>query len=291
MPRRVHNALTPIVVKNAGSGRHADGGGLYLRVQGGGARSWLFRSLVGGRARDIGLGPAAGPGALSLADARMRAREMSSQVAKGELPEGKRAQAKKAAAQAQATLLAGKTFKEVAEAFVDRKEGGWRNEKHRQQWRNTLASYAYPHFGDLPVSQVETAHVLEALEAIWSEKPETASRVRGRIENVLDAAKVQGLRGGENPARWRGHLDHLLPKPEKLQRGHHAALPYADLPAFMADLVIRDALAARALEYTILTVARSGETLGATWSEVDLDGALWTRAVFDHSGSYPHELK
>lgn len=276
MPRKVHNALTPIVVKNAGPGRHADGGGLYLRVQGGGARSWLFRSLVGGKARDIGLGPAAGPGALSLADARMRAREMASQAAKGEFLEGKRAQAKKAAAQAQAAALAGKTFKEVAEAYVDRKEGGWRNEKHRQQWRNTLASYAYPHFGDLPVSQVETANVLEALEAIWSEKPETASRLRGRIENVLDAAKVQGLRSGENSARWRGHLDHLLPKPEKLQRGHHAALPYAELPAFMSDLATRDALAARALEYTILTVARSGETLGATWSEVDLDRALWT---------------
>lgn len=276
MPRRVHNALTPIVVKNAGPGRHADGGGLYLRVQGGGARSWLFRSLVGGKARDIGLGPAAGPGALSLADARMRAREMASQAAKGELPEGKRAQAKKAASQAQATLLAGKTFKEVAEAFVDRKECGWRNEKHRQQWRNTLASYAYPHFGDLPVSQVDTTHVLEALEAIWSEKPETASRVRGRIENVLDAAKVHGLRSGENPARWRGHLDHLLPKSEMLRRGHHAALPYVELPALMTDLRVREAIAARALEFTILTVARSGETLGATWSEVNLHNALWT---------------
>lgn len=276
MPRKVHNALTPIAVKNAGPGRHADGGGLYLRVQGGGARSWLFRTLLGGKARDIGLGPAAGAGALSLADARVRARELASQAAKGEVLEGKRAQTKRVALQAQAAVISGKTFKEVAEAFVDRKEGGWRNEKHRQQWRNTLATYAYPHFGDLPVSQVETAHVLEALEAIWSEKPETATRVRGRIENVLDAAKVQGLRTGENPARWRGHLDHLLPKPEKLQRGHHAALPYAELPAFMSDLKAREALAARALEYTILTAARSGETLGATWAEVDLEKALWT---------------
>lgn len=276
MPRKVHNALTPIAVKNAGPGRHADGGGLYLRVQGAGARSWLFRTLVGGKARDIGLGPAAGAGALSLADARVRARELASQAAKGELLEGKRAQAKKAAAQAQAAVLAGKTFKEVAEAFVDRKEGGWRNEKHRQQWRNTLATYAYPHFGAMPVSHIETAHVLEVLEPIWSIKPETANRVRGRIENVLDAAKVQGLRSGENPARWRGHLDHLLPKPEKLQRGHHAALPYADLPTFMSELKAREALAARALEYTILTVARSGEVLGATWTEVDLEKALWT---------------
>jgi integrase len=190
--------------------------------------------------------------------------------------EGKRIQARKVAAQAQAVALAGKTFKEVAEAFVDRKEGGWRNDKHRQQWRNTLATYVYPHFGALPVSQIETSHVLAVLEQIWNAKSETASRVRGRIENVLDAAKVQGLRTGENAARWRGHLEHLLPKPEKLARGHHPALPYADLPAFMKDLVGREALAARVLEFTILTVARSGEVLGATWCEVDLDKAEWT---------------
>lgn len=276
MPRKVHNALTPIVVKNAAPGRYADGGGLYLRVQGGGARSWLFRAIEGGKARDIGLGPAAGAGALSLADARARARELATQMTKGEPLEGKRAQAKKAAAHARAAAIAGKTFKEVAEAFVDRREGGWRNDKHRQQWRNTLAAYAYPHFGALPVSQIETSHVLTALEDIWFAKPETASRVRGRIENVLDAAKVQGLRSGENPARWRGHLDHLLPKPEKLKRGHHAALSYAELPAFMNELGARDGIAARALEYTILTVARSGEVLGATWAEIDLEKALWT---------------
>ena len=276
MPRKVHNALTPIAVKNASVGRHADGGGLYLRVQGGGARSWLFRTLEGGKARDVGLGPAAGPGSLSLADARLQARELAAQAAKGEVLEGKRVKARKMAAEAQAAALAGRTFKEVAEAFIDRREGGWRNEKHRQQWRNTLATYTYPHFGALPVSKIDTAHVLAALEAIWSTKPETASRVRGRIENVLDAAKVQGLRTGENPARWRGHLDHLLSKPQKLQRGHHAALPYDVLPAFMAELATREALAARALEYTILTVARSGEALGATWAEVDLEKALWT---------------
>lgn len=276
MPRKLHNALTPITVKHAGPGRHADGGGLYLRVQGGGARSWLFRSVIGGKARDIGLGPAAGPGALSLGDARAKAREMAAQAAKGEVVESKRMQARKAAAQVQASALASKTFKEIAEAYIDRKEGAWRNEKHRQQWRNTLATYAYPHFGAMPLSQIETSHVLAALEPIWIAKPETASRVRGRIENILDAAKVQGLRSGENPARWRGHLDHILPKPEKLARGHHAALPYSDLPAFMEDLLGRQALAARALEFTVLTAARSGETLGATWAEVDLEKALWT---------------
>jgi len=276
MPRKVHNALTPIAVKNAGPGRHADGGGLYLRVQAGGAKSWLFRTLAGGKARDIGMGPADGPKALSLAKARERARELATLAAKGEAIEGNRAKARKAAARAQAEALAGKTFKQIAEALIDRKEGGWRNAKHKHQWRNTLASYAYPHFGDVPVAQIETSHVLAALEPIWTAKPETASRVRGRIENVLDAAKVQGARSGENPARWRGHLDHILPKPEKLARGHHAALPYADLPAFMAELAGREALAARALEFVILTATRSGEVLGATWGEVDLDKGLWT---------------
>lgn len=276
MPRKVHNALTPIAVKHAGPGRHADGGGLYLRVQSGGARSWLFRSIVGGKAKDIGLGPAAGAGALSLADARVQARELTAQAVRGEAIEGKRLKARQAAAQAQAATLTEKTFKDVAEAFIDRKEGGWRNEKHRQQWRNTLASYAYPLIGALPVAQIDTSHVLAVLEPIWKAKPETASRVRGRIENVLDAAKVQGFRTGENPARWRGHLDHLLSKPEKLARGHHPALPYDELPAFMAELAAREAVAARALEFTILTAARSGETLGATWGEVDLEKAVWT---------------
>lgn len=276
MPRKVHNALTPISVKNAGPGRHADGGGLYLRVQAGGARSWLFRTVQGGKARDIGLGSAAGAGALSLMEARAQARGLAAKAASGEVVEGKRVLARKATAAAQATLAAGKTFKEVAEAFIDRKESGWRNDKHRQQWRNTLATYVYPHFGAMPVSQIETSHVLGALEPIWGAKPETASRVRGRIENVLDAAKVEGLRTGENAARWRGHLEHLLPKPGKLLRGHHIALPYAETPAFMAELRERGAIAARALEFTILTVARSGEVLGATWGEIDLGKAEWT---------------
>ncbi len=275
MPRKLHNALTPIVVRNAGPGRHADGGGLYLRVQSGGGRSWLFRFISGGKARDIGLGPAAGAGAVSLAEARLQARELGAQAARGEPVEGKQAKARMAAAQSKVAALASKTFREIAEAFIDRKEGGWRNDKHRQQWRNTLETYGYPHLGNMPVSAIETVHVLAVLEPIWLEKPETASRVRGRIENVLDAAKVQGLRSGENPARWRGHLDHLLPKPEKLYRGHHAALPYSELPALMSALRSREVITARALEFTILTVARSGEVLGATWAEVDLPNALW----------------
>lgn len=276
MPRKVHNSLTPLQIKSAKPGRYADGGGLYLRVQGSGSKSWLFRAMIAGKAKDVGLGPAVGPGALSLAQARLVAQELALKVARGESLEGPRAVAKKAAAEAQRELGARKTFQDVAEAFVDLREGGWRNDKHRQQWRNTLKTYAYPHFGNLPVAEVETSHVMAALTPIWASKPETASRVRGRIENVLDAAKVQGLRSGENPARWRGHLDHLLSKRPKHTRGNHAAMPYLALPQFMIALREREAVAALALEFTILTAARTGEVLGATWGEIDLDAAVWT---------------
>ena len=227
MPVKLHNALHSKFQTDAkyqAPGRYADGGGLYLRVQSTGAKSWLFRSIVGGKARDIGLGPVAGAKALSLAEARAEAKRLSVQVESGEVPEGKRTKARNAKARAQAAMLARKSFRDAAETYMDRKEGGWKNEKHRQQWRNTLATYAYPLLGDLPVSDIDTQHVLAVLEPIWAAIPETANRLRGRIENVLDAAKVQGLRTGENPARWRGNLAHILPAPGKLQRGHHAAL-------------------------------------------------------------------
>jgi integrase len=222
------------------------------------------------------MGPAAGPDAITLAKARVMARELAAQAAKGDTPEGKRTKARKAKAQAQAETMARKSFRDVAEAYIDRKEGGWKNEKHRQQWRNTLATYAYPAFGDLPVSEIETSHVMAVLEPIWDVIPETARRLRGRIENVLDAAKVQKLRTGENPALWRGNLAHMLSEPGKLQRGHHPALAYAELPRFIAELRACEGVAARALEFAILTAARSGEVIGATWAEVDVAGAVWT---------------
>lgn len=289
MPRKLHNALTAIKVKTAGPGRHADGGGLYLRVQGGGAKSWLYRSVIGGKAKDIGLGPAAGPNALSLADARTKARELAAQAASGVMVESKRAQARKAAALIQAERLALTTFREVAESLVDAKESGWKNAKHRQQWRNTLSTYAYPVIGDLPVSEVTTNHVLQVLEPIWTTKPETASRLRGRIENVLSAAKVRRLRTGENPAAWRGHLDQLLAAQAPSKR-HHPALAYAEAPAFMAELRDREAVAARALEYLILTAARVGEVIGATWAEVDLDAGIWTIPADRMKAEKEHEV-
>lgn len=275
MPRILHNALTPLAVKSAKPGRHADGGGLYLLVKETGAKSWLFRATIAGKVRDVGLGSAL-PGAITLAQARELAREKAREAASGAVPVSDRTKRAKDAKAALAEQSKAKTFKQVAEGYIDLKESGWRNAKHKAQWRSTLETYAYPEFGNLPVAEVTTDHVMDVLRPIWTSKPETASRLRGRIENVMDAAKVQGLRSGENPARWRGHLDFLLPKPNKLARGHHASLPYAELPAFMADLKGREALAAKALQFAILTATRSGEVLGASWAEIDLDGAIWT---------------
>lgn len=277
MPRKLNHALTPLAVKNAGPGRHADGGGLNLLVKESGARSWVFRFMLNGKSRDLGLGTAAGADKISLAQARDLASALRLTVKAGVDPLAERQrEAAEAASAAQAAQVAGITFKHVAEAHIAANEGSWRNDKHRQQWRNTLATYVYPVIGDLPVAKIGTAHVLQIVEPIWKDKPETASRVRGRIETVLDAAKARGYRDGENPARWRGHIAQILPARAKLSRGHHKAIPYADLPAFMLRLRAREAMASLALEFVILTATRTGEVLGATWAEVDLDKAIWT---------------
>ena len=277
MPRKLSNALTPLTVKNAKPGRHADGGGLHLLVKKTGARSWVYRFMLRGRARDIGLGAAAGPDAISLADARDAAAVLRLKVKAGIDPlEEREREAAEALAAAQAAKIAGITFKAVAEAYIAANESSWRNAKHRQQWRNTLATYVYPVIGDMPVADIGTAHVLKILEPIWLEKPETASRIRGRIEAVLDAAKAREYREGENPARWRGHIAQILPARPRLTRGHHKAMPYEAIPAFVEQLRTREAVSALALEFVILTAARTNEVLGAEWGEVDLDKAVWT---------------
>ena len=277
MPRKLSNALTTLAVKNAKPGRHADGGGMHLLVKESGSRSWVFRFMLRGKSRDVGLGPASGPDALSLATARDKAAALRLQVKAGVDPLAKRhREVAEALAEAQAVQISGITFRAVAEAHITANEGSWRNPKHRQQWGNTLASYVYPIIGDLPVAEVATPHVLQILEPIWKAKPETASRVRGRIETILDAAKARGYREGENPARWRGHVAQILPARTRLSRGHHRAMPYAEIPAFIGALRARDAMAALALEFTILTAARSGEVLDASWGEVDLAKAVWT---------------
>jgi integrase len=255
-------------------GMYSDGGGLYLQVTHGSddtpRKSWLFRYAVAGRERQMGLGPLAD---VPLAEARDRAsaaREMR-RVGKDPITE-------REASRAQASLVAPKmiSFDECATAYIAAHRAGWRNIKHASQWTNTIATYSSPVFGRVPVQLIDVGLVMKAIEPLWAAKPETASRVRGRIERILDWAKVRGYRDGENPARWRGHLDHLLPARGKVRRvKHHAALPYAEIPAFVTALKGRDAVAARALEFAILTAARTSEVIGAMWSEMDLDARVW----------------
>lgn len=249
-------------VKAAKAGRHGDGRGLFLYVKPSGTRSWMLRYQVQGRRRDLGLG--AYPD-VTLAMARERATEARQLIANGEDPIAKKQRAKP------------KTFKDAAHELIESKRHGWKNAKHAAQWTSTLESYVFPKIGQVQVSKIETADVISTLTPIWSDKPETANRVRQRIEAVIDYASALGVRKGDNPARWRGHLDHLLPKPKKVRAvKHHAALPHADIADFMAELSTRTGIAAQALGFTILTAARSGETRGMTWGEVDLETAMWT---------------
>jgi hypothetical protein len=237
MPRRAAG-LSAAKVRTAPPGRYGDGAGLYLLVRSDQLKFWIFRYTVRGRMRELGLGPAAGAAAISLADVRPKARALHNMVREGRDPLAERAAAKAAAtAAAQEAQVRGKTFRQVADLYVAAHEATWRNAKHRQQWGNTLASYAFPHFGELPVAGVDTAHVMAVIEAIWREKPETASRLRGRIESVLDYAKARGWRAGENPARWRGHVENMLPTRTKVKRvEHHAALPWREMGTFMESL-------------------------------------------------------
>jgi len=248
-----------------------DGGGLYLRVSPTGAKSWVFRFQLDGKRRDMGLGPFPD---ISLAEARQKATAHRKQRHEGIDP----LDAKEAQRQAQRVSIAkGRTFREVAEEFIGRNEAGWRNAKHRQQWRNTLAAYVFPALGGLSVAAIDTGLVVQVLDPIWTAKPETASRVRGRIEAVLDAATVRGFRQGPNPAQWKGNLAHVLPARTKVRKvEHHAALPFVDMPAFLAALRGREGMSARALEFVILTAGRTGEVLGARWGEINLGERLWT---------------
>lgn len=252
-------------------GLYPDGAGLYLQVTGAGAKSWIFRYKISGRARDMGLGPVS---TIGLAQARDLAAECRRQRLAGldpiEVRKGERAKQKLEAAKAT-------TFDQARDAYIAAHTTAWRNAKHRAQWTSTLTTYASPVVGGVSVQDVDTALVMKILEPIWNTKTETASRVRGRIESILDWAKARGLRTGENPARWRGHLQNLLPRRGKVQRvRHHPALPYAEMPAFTALLRTREGVTAQALEFTILTVARTGEALGARWPEFNLKAALWT---------------
>ncbi len=254
-------------------GLHFVGGvaGLALQVAETGTRSWVLRVQVGNKRRDMGLG---GFPDVTLAGARDAAREARAKVKSGIDPIA-HARALRSALKADQAVA--RTFKYCALAYIDTHEAGWRNPKHAQQWRNTLETYAYPLIGDLLVRDIALPQVLAVLEPIWKTKTETASRLRGRLESVIDWATVRGYREGLNPARWKGHLDNVLPAPSSVANaGHHAALPVSGLADFMASLRSQAGQAAKALEFTILTAARSGEVRGASWAEFDMDAAVWT---------------
>jgi integrase len=263
---RKQNLLTARIVETAKeTGRYSDGNGLYLVVRSGGSKQWAFLYRRDGKLKEMGLGsPLKGVTLLMARGLRDDARML---MARGADPLESRRHSK------QGPSIP--TFGSYALALVERIEDGFSNAKHRQQWRNTLQTYCQP-IWTLPADRVDTAGVLACLTPIWRSKPETASRVRGRIERVLNAAKAERLRAGENPAAWRGHLDATLPRPAKLTRGHHAALAYGDMSAFMADLRARPGLAALALEFAVLTAMRTSEVLNAQWEEFDLEAGLWT---------------
>jgi len=253
--------LTVRKIETAKPGKYGDGANLYLVVSETGAKKWVLRFTWRGKPKEMGLGSATG---VSLADAREKAATARRTIAKGINPIEERKR--------DGSIP---TFGEVADDVRQSLSQGFRNEKHKAQWKSTLENYAAP-LRAKPVDIIGTDDVLAVLKPIWTTKAETASRVRARIEKVLDGAKAKGFRDGENPARWRGHLDHLLPRPSKLARGHHAAMPYEDVAAFIVKLRKREASAAQALELCILTAARSGEILGMQWSEIDLDTKVWT---------------
>ncbi len=273
MPRIAKELSALEVGRLTKPGYHFVGGvpGLALQVVATGARTWILRARVGGKRRDIGLG---GYPAVTLAGAREAAREKRSKIQEGMDPveDGRIRRSALAAERARAM-----TFRECATAFISTKQAEWANAKHAAQWTATIATYAEPTIGNVLVKDIETSHIIRVLEPIWNVKTETASRLRGRIESVLDWATVSGYRKGDNPARWRGHLDKLLASPKKIQRvEHHAAVPFAEMSSFMQALRKASGVGARALEFAILTAARSGEVRGAVWSEIDLKNSLWT---------------
>jgi integrase len=275
------------VIKVKKSGMYADGAGLYLQVTGDGqstpAKSWIFRFTLRGRSREMGLGSFS---IFGLGEARAKAAEYRRQVYEGIDPiEARRAQRAQAALEAAAAL----TFKECTKQYLAAHSAGWRNAKHAAQWSSTLKMYAEPVIGALSVHSIDTALVMKIIEPLWSTKPETASRLRGRIEAVLDWATVRGFRQGENPARWRGHLDKLLPARAKVRKvKHHAALPYDELPAFMSGLRTQEGVAARALEFLILTAARTGEVIGARSEEIK--DKVWTVPAGRMKASKEHRV-
>jgi len=288
MPKQAKELTAAEVRRLVEPGTYAVGGcaGLMLVVRATGARSWILRARVGNRRRDFGLG---GFPTVTLADARADGRALRKKLAEGIDPVAERQVARAAHVAAQAKRV---TFREAAERYHQDKAGEFRSVKHRNDWLSSLERHAFPHLGDVPVADVELAHVLKALEPIWATKTETATRVRQRLESVLSWATVRGYRQGDNPARWAGCLDTVLAKPAKLGKGkrHQPALPWQRVPEFLADLRTREGMGARALEFAILTAARSGEVRGAVWDEIDLAAKVWTIPGDRMKAGKPHRV-
>jgi len=263
------------LVRSIQDGMHNDGDGLYLRIRKSGSASWIYRYRFSGKLRDMGLGSYPEVTLAEARDAAADARKLA-RTGSDPLEERKRLLDQAEAEQRRQAALA-VTFESVADDYIQAHKAGWKNVKHASQWVNTLQTYAHPKIGHLSPSEITTEHIVEILKPIWTEIPETASRVRNRIELVLDAAKATGLREGENPARWRGHLDKLFPKRSKVSKvKHHPALPWDEAPGFIEELAMEEGLSYRALEMTILTCCRTSEVLGAQWTEIDLKNDTWS---------------
>jgi len=272
--RQIRSATKPL----------ADGGNLWVYPRGN-ARSWIFRYSLAGRAREMGLG--AYPD-VPLAEARELAAEQRKVLKAGIDPiEHRKAERKRLASASEGAT----TFTQCAARYIRAHRHGWRNRKHARQWASTLKTYARPVIGATPVAAIGTDDVLAILSPIWTAKTETAKRVQGRLENILDWAAARGYRTADNPARWRGHLAKILPRPSRVKRVvHHPAMPYSELPAFMAELRERSGTAARALEFTILTASRTGEAIGAEWHEIDLQAAVWNIPAERMKAKRPHRV-
>ena len=284
--RRGINRLRPLQIERfKGPGKLSDGNGLYLVVGLNGSRTWVFRYTRRGKAVELGLGAVA---SVPVKQARAAAADLRGALAAGEDPRGHRARQRQLAALKHARSV---TFEKAAEQYIEANKAGWRNAKHGAQWTATLKRYAYPVFGNSVVADVTVADVLKVLSPIWSTKPETASRLRGRIEAVLDYGKVHGWREGENPGRWKGGLEMTLPARGKVRRiKHHAAMPYVEVPALLKTLAVAEGVAPLALRFVILTAVRTGEVIGARWTEFDASARLWTIPVERMKASREHRV-
>src|SRR5450830_330223 len=270
MSRSIHKLKAVTVTQTSKPGLYGDGGGLYLQITTAGVKSWLFRFMRNGKARGMGLGPLH---TVSLAKARVKAFECRELLLEGIDPLEAQRASKIAQKIEEAKTL---TFSQCAQNFHDAHRDEWKNAKHADQWINTIATYAYPVIKDVPIASVDVGLIMKILDPIWKSKTETASRLRGRLESVIDWATAHGFRTGENPARWKGHLDHLLLSRSAANKvTHHPALPYGEIPSFIAKLREQEGISQYALEFLIICACRTSEVLNAKWAEIDINNRVW----------------